>query len=779
MQATALPATAERAPKWRRPCDWAIVALLVGVGLSGWLAPGLLASPRLEMVPELSIIWMAKQRILEGGLLTEWVPYEFSGFPLVRFLSYPLYDALALISISTGLALESLYKAGVIAAFVLSGVTLYELAHALTKSRGASIAAGIIYALFPFHLLVASEAWVHAVFWAVMPLVFLAYERSRESGAPSARGGLLMGVLVAALPIINTEYTLLFAPFLGAYVLARELRLVFRDRVDWVPLVAYWTLAALVAVGLSAFFVVPGILELEYVGIHLKHGAESYQSDELLRGYAVSPPLVLRAFARRLGIGYELAEAPVIASAFWSITWYPGLAALALAALGIWRGRRDPRLQAILILLCLSVLFVVGSWLPGNPVPHLPYLGRLAPFRSMVFVGFALAICAAYGARELLRRPSRPLVAWSLAAIITAAIMVDYAPATRALRSVPSYRPADEIAAYRWMAFEGGDARSWEYMSAHRDAYLRSYVLAYDNHLHAWGYYDNGAPRHMWALYSWGDLPTALSLSNTRYVINRPSRPVSAEDERLLYGVIRAAFPIDAWTSESLTIWENPEPPEMVHAYATNALYLGDPEYRALDVLPVLAEQGVALVSGRSDYADDYAESEIAAFDHVIVREPWVREGGRGNALASVLSDRATTHGDLLAQPPAWQVEAADPPAQLSWSRPGPERIEVRVRAHEETTLMVSEAWYPNWRLTIDGEEQPVWRVNYAFLGALVSPGEHTLVFRYEMPWYVWGSKAISALTLLGLCVAFARWPRPSRLPLPGMPAELGIEERR
>jgi len=726
---------------WRRLWDWGILVILVLLSLRGWLRAGHLASPRLEMVPELGITWMAKQRILEGGLLTEWVPYEFAGFPLVRYLSYPVYDALALSSIFTGIALGWLFKALFISTFIFSAITLYECTYELTQQRGAAVVSGLAYALFPFHLQVGSEVLVHALFWALLPLPFLLYEQSRKARPLHVRHGLYMGLLLGLLPVVNSEHALLIVPFLGVYIILRDGSMLWRHRYHWRSLLGYWTLAGVVALGIAAFFVLPGVIELRYVGIDLKQGSESFQSDDLLRNYVVSPALVLRSIARRLGLDYAFADASVIGHAFWSITWYPGLVALALAGLGVWHKRHDARLRAVLLLLALAVLFVLGSWLPWNPFTHLPFLGRLVAFRGMIFIAFFISICIGWGVAALLGRRWWILSKWSVTVLLASLLFLDYMPATRALTTLPGYLAWDEVAAYRWMQAQGIGYRSWEYTTMHRDTYLRSYALKYDGARHLWGYYDNGAPRHMWALYSWGDLPTALKLGSTRYIIARPG---SADFSQQPFA---QTYRERVWESEHLITWENPNWQPYVRAYQESVLYLGDPEYRALDVLPALVAQNVALVSGRSDYADDYALGDIAQFDHVIVREPWYRDEIVAAHIENALPGRVTKHREVGQVTPGWGHARSS--ATITWSRPGPERIQVSVHAGQPVTLVVSEAWYPNWHLYVDGQEQTVWRVNYAFLGARLEAGEHSLIFRYQKPWYVWLGYAITSLTLL------------------------------
>ena len=479
----------------------------------------------------------------------------------------------------------------------------------------------------------------------------------------------------------------------------------------------------------------------------------------MLRDYAVSPALVWRAILRRFGGDYTLPQMPVIGSAFWSIAWYPGLFACTLALLGLPQARRDSRARALLAVLAAAALFVVGGWWPGNPFVRVLFIGRLASFRGLIFVAFGLALFAGWGMRaigaclERLRPQWRTTGRMALPVFVGALIFLDYYPAMQALRTVPDYFPADEVEAYRRLDAQSAEQsfrqgfRSWEYETTHRGFYLKSYALQYDGGLHFWGYYDNGAPRHIWALCSWGDVPTALRLGSVRYVLTRPDT-----DPELLHR-IQEEYPKQFWASEHVTIWENPQWPPYVRAYGESAFYLGDPEYRALDILPRLAKQGVALVSGPSDYADDYAPREIASFDRVIVREPWYRSADRAAEIGQSASGKLFTHQEILSTMPDWPSQP--PAAQIAWTRPDPQQIIVNVKSDAPITLMVSEAWYPNWRAYIDGQAVRAWRVNYAFLGAAVPAGEHQVLFRYEKPIYVWIGYGISLLTVAALIMAW------------------------
>jgi uncharacterized membrane protein YfhO len=66
------------------------------------------------------------------------------------------------------------------------------------------------------------------------------------------------------------------------------------------------------------------------------------------------------------------------------------------------------------------------------------------------------------------------------------------------------------------------------------------------------------------------------------------------------------------------------------------------------------------------------------------------------------------------------------------------------------SVLVFAEAWYPGWRVYVNGGEQPLLRANYVFQGGhLPAAGRYEVVFEYTPPLYVWIGRVISGLTLL------------------------------
>jgi hypothetical protein len=94
-----------------------------------------------------------------------------------------------------------------------------------------------------------------------------------------------------------------------------------------------------------------------------------------------------------------------------------------------------------------------------------------------------------------------------------------------------------------------------------------------------------------------------------------------------------------------------------------------------------------------------------------------------------------------------------------------PGHIVARVATPAQSFLLLNEAFYPGWTATVDGAPAEVYRADYLFSGLVLSPGEHTVEFRFESPALRRG-EMISAATLLlvlGGGIALVRQARRER----------------
>jgi hypothetical protein len=90
--------------------------------------------------------------------------------------------------------------------------------------------------------------------------------------------------------------------------------------------------------------------------------------------------------------------------------------------------------------------------------------------------------------------------------------------------------------------------------------------------------------------------------------------------------------------------------------------------------------------------------------------------------------------------------------------------VETSVPAH----LVLSDAYDPGWRATVDGAEAAVLRANVAFRAVAVAPGRHTVVLRYRPDALRTGSAvSFAALLAVGALLALPAWSRQGRATRP------------
>jgi hypothetical protein len=82
-----------------------------------------------------------------------------------------------------------------------------------------------------------------------------------------------------------------------------------------------------------------------------------------------------------------------------------------------------------------------------------------------------------------------------------------------------------------------------------------------------------------------------------------------------------------------------------------------------------------------------------------------------------------------------------------------PDRLDVSASAPRGGMLVVSDAWDPGWKATVDGHDAKVERVDYVMRGVRLGPGRHHVVFSYR-PWSWRVGWIVSLVALIGLAAA-------------------------
>lgn len=104
----------------------------------------------------------------------------------------------------------------------------------------------------------------------------------------------------------------------------------------------------------------------------------------------------------------------------------------------------------------------------------------------------------------------------------------------------------------------------------------------------------------------------------------------------------------------------------------------------------------------------------------------------------------------LVEAPLILNSQNADAKASATVASLSDTHMEVRTSSLSESFLITSDAYYPGWRATVDGQETSLYRADYAIRGVRLAPGEHSVRFDYVPRQFYLGA-AVSIVSLLAL----------------------------
>jgi len=112
----------------------------------------------------------------------------------------------------------------------------------------------------------------------------------------------------------------------------------------------------------------------------------------------------------------------------------------------------------------------------------------------------------------------------------------------------------------------------------------------------------------------------------------------------------------------------------------------------------------------------------------------------------------------IVAEPPVFGRDAYPdtPPAApvVATITTGLNETRMTVAVPKPSVLVLSQTWYPGWRARVDGNPQPLLRVDYGFAGTAVGPGLHSVQFVYQPASLRYGAAATAA----GLLICLWLW---------------------
>ncbi|MEA3336126.1 MAG: 6-pyruvoyl-tetrahydropterin synthase-related protein [Chloroflexota bacterium] len=374
--------------------------------------------------------------IRDGALWPRWGPDHALGFGYPLWLLYaPLAYFVAEFFHLLGLGFTAAVKVTWALAFVAGGWGMYLLSRRwwgdTSLGRAAALVAALIYVYAPYHLLTISVRAAFAEFCAMawFPWVLLAFDDLIERGG--TRRVALAALALAGLMLTHTASILIFTPLLMAYVGFAVVRRSYRSAIGsherhdpgvaqtsgmaatpetQPPQHAGWTslwqsslsalVAGLLAVGLAAIFLLPMLLERQYiVQSQWVQGTYSYRQHFVFFNQFLDPFWGFGYSDDPLGIGDGMGFQLGIIGA--------GLALAGLVA-GLRReaiGRSTTAFFALATLVLLVLMMPVAQpvWDSVSPLALIQF-----PWRLLGLVSLTVAVLAGGAVVNLLRLANSP-----------------------------------------------------------------------------------------------------------------------------------------------------------------------------------------------------------------------------------------------------------------------------------------------------------------------------------------------------------------------------------
>ncbi len=173
--------------------------------------------------------------------------------------------------------------------------------------------------------------------------------------------------------------------------------------------------------------------------------------------------------------------------------------------------------------------------------------------------------------------------------------------------------------------------------------------------------------------------------------------------------------------TNELGIWEKMEPVCAVdHQLWAEGALRGHPNAANLDL--------VATIDGVDIYQNRHAMPRAYLVNHLETAED-------ADALFARMAEPDFDPKTMAITEKSFGVEpltaTGDPGRAVVLAR-SQASMSIEVEANQDAVLVVSEAFYPGWTVTVDGDDAPLFPVYYALRGVNVAAGKHEITMRYE-----------------------------------------------
>jgi hypothetical protein len=647
-----------------------------------------------------------------------WDPYQWMGQPLlgqVTGAAYPANWLLALAPFREGKLSVTTVHWYLVLLHVQAALFAYWLCRDWKRSRGASMLGGLTFSLSGF---MAGTEWpqiLNAAVWLPLVVLFLFRAmRGRAAVFSATVSGALVGVMWWSGHHEVPIYVTTAVAGVWAIGLWRGVR---------------WQLAALAAAAtllVGAWQILPA---QEYAPLAKRWagGPDPLQWNEPIP-YAVH---------EHYGWKLDAALGLVTPRPRVHIDPFVGVVVFSLAALGVLAGwRRSPQVRWLVGLGVAGVVLALanGNFVHGVLYAVAPVFGKArVPARALVLLGFALGPLAAYGVDALRRRAG-------------------WGPALVASAMVGGGVLAGASATGFWaLAGAALVVASWRRAMAPELAAGALVVMA----MMEWGSVfgvgmanramRQGVPGHLDRLYHHGDIASFLRAQNVpvRVGISDKEIPYNFGDwhgiptqQGFGASVTSTLFDMEVWR------------PAIQDLFGIN-FYVGAEAPRPGLVKVADSRSGLQVFANPGALPRAWAVHRVSTL-------------GSAAELRQRLNDpgySARTEAVMLGAAPA--LEACDGEETVALRLPyRASRVEIDAKLGCRGLVVLSDTYFPGWRVTVDGQPAAILEVYGALRGVVVEGGVHRVEMVYRPGTAYWGGGA----AMVGFLLVGWAWRRRTKV---------------
>ena len=679
--------------------------------------------------------------VIKEGRLPLWVPHIYGGFPLFAAVEVGSFYPPNLIFFGLFEPLIAL-NLDILFHIFLTGVFTYLYARSLKMERVSALFSGLILMYSGFFISHLKQLnMVNAACY--VPLLFFMIERYRQNGRFKY---LLLFSLVLGIQMLAGHPQITYYTLLGCLVyFCFRVKSIFPMK-KFLPRLALFFLSIGIGFGIGAIQLIPA---LQLSQLSQRSGGVTYEFATVWCNYH---PLDILTFLYPFingnpGTASYALSANKGGSVFWrsgSVFWedygYVGLIPFILSIFLIWRAFKfNGLVKFYAVFLLGSFLLVMGSLTPVFKiffylVPGMNYFRF--PTRFLLFTDLSLAILAGMGLAKFFMKRSYRITA--IVFVITLADLWFFQVRQNPVVEMEKWEEMPETV--KFLKQDQGlfrifsplsrlthiltyrEAKGWEgdlspYLKQ-REVLQPSSNILYS--ISSCDGYINLTPQYL--LKIWGDEKVKGYLSNT-YRLSPDEKEIQIDE-----GFVKV---LSLFNAKYLLSWWPIHHPDLKEVFRSGKtiVYLNQRVFPRCFVVP---------------------HSLVIQDDDVAVRFLFSEKFSPGETV-------------VLSQPPEEEVKSGATASQnvmVELKKYNLTEIILRVKMASPGFLVISDTYYPGWKVSIDGSEGRVYRANICQRAIYLSSGDHHVRF-YFAPSSLTLGLIVSASSLL--LVVLLLWIRKSR----------------